>query len=228
MPTPQTLRSLTDPGMEACERSLSEDLACLRTLLLRLGCHHCDDYFIGSFWYEPQVGSPKSLKRSVPSRSKSTFCFWCFCFSKSRVVLVVFFLQVELGNVGLCLLCLHIARCAVSLAVSIRIIIACRNHLLEATASMMWFSSSSYRALRCFAAFSAAGVLWTHASTTSACNRLPSLVMLCEVEDEDEAWAKASQANWGSFRWTIQSAAKLHGCLKQLQCMTMPGCSLWW
>ena len=35
-------------------------------------------------------------------------------------------------------------------------------------------------------AFILPGVLWTHASTTSACNRLPSLVMLCEVEDEDE------------------------------------------
>lgn len=30
------------------------------------------------------------------------------------------------------------------------------------------------------------GVLWTHASTTTACNRLPSLVTLCEVEDEEE------------------------------------------
>ena len=30
------------------------------------------------------------------------------------------------------------------------------------------------------------GVLLTHASTTTACNRLPSLVTLCEVADEDE------------------------------------------
>lgn len=30
------------------------------------------------------------------------------------------------------------------------------------------------------------GVLLTHASTTTACNRLPSLVTLCEVVDEDE------------------------------------------
>lgn len=30
------------------------------------------------------------------------------------------------------------------------------------------------------------GVLWTNASTTTACNRLPSLVMLCEVSDEEE------------------------------------------
>ena len=30
------------------------------------------------------------------------------------------------------------------------------------------------------------GVLWTAATTTTACNRLPSLVMLCEVDDEDE------------------------------------------
>ncbi|CAK9058141.1 unnamed protein product [Durusdinium trenchii] len=30
------------------------------------------------------------------------------------------------------------------------------------------------------------GVLWTHASTTTACNRLPSLVTLFEVEDEQE------------------------------------------
>ncbi|CAK9026818.1 Leucine-rich repeat and guanylate kinase domain-containing protein [Durusdinium trenchii] len=30
------------------------------------------------------------------------------------------------------------------------------------------------------------GVLWTHACTTTACNRLPSLVTLCEGSDEDE------------------------------------------
>ena len=29
-------------------------------------------------------------------------------------------------------------------------------------------------------------VLWTHASTTTACNRLPSLVTLCEAETEEE------------------------------------------
>lgn len=35
-------------------------------------------------------------------------------------------------------------------------------------------------------AFILPGVLWTAATTTTACNRLPSLVMLCEVDDEDE------------------------------------------
>jgi len=30
------------------------------------------------------------------------------------------------------------------------------------------------------------GVLWTHARTTTACKRLPSLVTLCEVEDEEQ------------------------------------------
>lgn len=30
------------------------------------------------------------------------------------------------------------------------------------------------------------GVLWTHASTTTACNCLPSLVTLCKVENEEE------------------------------------------
>lgn len=35
-------------------------------------------------------------------------------------------------------------------------------------------------------AFILPGVLWTAATTTTACNRLPSLVILCEVDDEDE------------------------------------------
>ena len=49
-------------------------------------------------------------------------------------------LQVEPGNVGLCVLCLHIARCwaVKSLAVSIGIVIACnRSHLFEATTSIL-------------------------------------------------------------------------------------------
>ena len=29
-------------------------------------------------------------------------------------------------------------------------------------------------------------MLWTHASTTTACNRLPSLVTLIEADDEEE------------------------------------------
>lgn len=41
------------------------------------------------------------------------------------------------------------------------------------------------------------GVLWTHASTTTACNRLPSLVTLCEVEDEEE------DAEWLAFAWAL-------------------------
>ena len=35
-------------------------------------------------------------------------------------------------------------------------------------------------------AFFLPAVLWTHASTTTACNRLPSLVTLCEAETEEE------------------------------------------
>ncbi|CAK9080925.1 unnamed protein product [Durusdinium trenchii] len=37
-----------------------------------------------------------------------------------------------------------------------------------------------------FVAYLIPGVLWTHASTTTACRRLPSLVTLCDVEDEEQ------------------------------------------
>ena len=48
------------------------------------------------------------------------------------------------------------------------------------------------------------GVLLTHASTTTACNRLPSLVTLCEVADEDEdaqclSWQKIKKKEQNFF-----------------------------
>ena len=48
------------------------------------------------------------------------------------------------------------------------------------------------------------GVLWTHASTTTACNRLPSLVTLCEVEDEEE------DSEWLAFAWVITWDNRTH------------------
>ena len=50
----------------------------------------------------------------------------------------------------------------------------------EQTESSVPFSTLLY------SASALRGVLWTAATTTTACNRLPSLVMLCEVDDEDE------------------------------------------
>ena len=47
-------------------------------------------------------------------------------------------------------------------------------------------------------------MLLTHASTTTACNRLPSLVTLCEVADEDEdaqclSWQKIKKKEQNFF-----------------------------
>lgn len=58
------------------------------------------------------------------------------------------------------------------------------NYRVETEDTVFFFVFALFYSARPTAALR--GVLWTAATTTTACNRLPSLVMLCEVDDEDE------------------------------------------
>ena len=67
-------------------------------------------------------------------------------------------------------------------------------------------------------AFFLPGVLLTHASTTTACNRLPSLVTLCEAdEDEEDEYMDLAMATWTDTDWhehpTVTKEASSYRCL---------------